>query len=67
MPNTGKLLRNSLVVLAILILAAKIGGELLGRLGQPYVRGELLAGLLFGNLGLLGIFYAGAVAHQSDS
>ncbi|HEY4361948.1 MAG TPA: cation:proton antiporter [Bryobacteraceae bacterium] len=52
MPETGDLLRNSLVVLAILILAAKIGGELLGRLGQPYVLGELLAGLLLGNLGL---------------
>jgi Kef-type K+ transport system membrane component KefB len=55
MPDTGELVRHSLVVLALLILAAKIGGELLGRLGQPHVLGELLAGLLLGNLGLFGI------------
>jgi len=55
MPDTGALLQHSLVVLAILILAAKIGGELLGRLGQPYVLGELLAGLVLGNLGLFGL------------
>jgi Kef-type K+ transport system membrane component KefB len=55
MPDTGALLQHSLVTLAILILAAKIGGELLGRLGQPHVLGELLAGLLLGNLSLFGI------------
>jgi len=55
MPDTGELVRHSLVVLALLILAAKIGGELLGRLGQPHVLGELLAGLLLGNLGLVGV------------
>lgn len=38
----------------MIIAAAKLGGELLGRLGQPPVAGELLAGVLLGNLGLFG-------------
>jgi Kef-type K+ transport system membrane component KefB len=40
--------------LASIILAAKLGGELALRLRQPAVLGELLAGVLLGNLGLLG-------------
>lgn len=42
-------------MLALLIVAAKVGGELLGRMGQPPVLGELLIGVLLGNLGLLGV------------
>ena len=38
-----------------MIVAAKVGGELLGRLGQPPVLGELLMGVVLGNLGLVGI------------
>jgi Kef-type K+ transport system membrane component KefB len=47
--------RDAVLALALLIVAAKAGGELLGRLGQPPVLGELLAGVLLGNLGLFGI------------
>jgi Kef-type K+ transport system membrane component KefB len=47
--------RNAVLVLALIIIAAKIGGELLGRLGQPPVLGELLMGVLLGNLSLFGI------------
>ncbi len=36
------------VILAILIIAAKLGGYISLRLGQPSVLGELLAGLLLG-------------------
>ena len=43
------------MVLALIIVAAKLGGELLGRLGQPPVLGELLVGVLLGNLPLFGI------------
>jgi len=43
------------LVLALIIVAAKLGGELLGRLGQPPVLGELLVGVLLGNLPLFGI------------
>lgn len=39
-----------LVGLAVLLLAAKLGGELATRLKQPPVLGELLAGILLGNL-----------------
>ncbi len=40
--------------LVVLLLAAKIGGELFERLGQPSVLGELLFGIILGNLTLFG-------------
>lgn len=40
---------------AIILLAAKLGGDVATRLGQPPVLGELLVGVLLGNLGLTGI------------
>jgi Kef-type K+ transport system membrane component KefB len=49
------LVRQAVLVLALIIVAAKLGGELLGRLGQPPVLGELLMGVLLGNLSLFGI------------
>lgn len=51
----GETVRQALLVLALIIAAAKIGGELAGRIGQPPVLGELVMGVLLGNLGLLGI------------
>ena len=48
-------MRQALLVLALIVAAAKIGGELLGRIGQPPVLGELLMGVLLGNLGLFGV------------
>ncbi len=47
--------RQALLALAVLLLSAKLGGELMVRLGQPPVLGELAAGVFLGNLGLLGI------------
>jgi Na+:H+ antiporter len=47
--------RQALLVLALIIASAKIGGELLGRVGQPPVLGELLMGVLLGNLNLFGL------------
>jgi len=41
--------------LALMILAAKLGGEVAIRLRQPPVLGELLAGVLLGNLPLAGL------------
>lgn len=38
------------LALAVLIAAAKVGGEAAARIGQPAVLGELLAGVLLGNL-----------------
>lgn len=40
--------------LVVILLAAKIGGELAVRLRQPAVLGELLAGVVLGNFDLLG-------------
>jgi Kef-type K+ transport system membrane component KefB len=52
--DIGETVRQALLVLTLIIVAAKIGGELLGRIGQPPVLGELLMGVLLGNLGLFG-------------
>jgi len=43
--------------LVLILVAAKLCGELAVRLGQPAVLGELLAGVILGNLSLVG--YAG--------
>jgi Kef-type K+ transport system membrane component KefB len=40
--------------LAVILIAAKLGGDLASRLGQPSVLGELVIGIVLGNLGLLG-------------
>ncbi|HMJ13961.1 MAG TPA: cation:proton antiporter [Polyangiaceae bacterium] len=50
------------LMLAVLLLAAKVGGELATRLGQPAVLGELLAGVLLGNLDLMGFASVEAIA-----
>lgn len=43
-----------LIALAVMLPAAKLGGDLAMRLRQPAVLGELLAGIVLGNLGLVG-------------
>ena len=43
------------LILAGMILAAKLGGEIAVRLNQPAVLGELCVGILLGNLYLVGI------------
>ncbi len=43
-----------LIALVILLLAAKLGGDFFQRLGQPAVLGELLCGIVLGNLHLIG-------------
>ncbi len=44
-----------LAALVLVLVGARAGGELFQRLGQSPVLGELIAGVLLGNLGLLGI------------
>lgn len=44
-----------LVSLITVLLAAKIGGDLFVRIGQPEVLGEIVVGLLLGNLSHFGI------------
>ena len=43
-----------LVGLVVILVGAKLGGRAAERLGQPAVLGELLVGVLFGNVALLG-------------
>jgi Kef-type K+ transport system membrane component KefB len=43
-----------LLGLVVILVAAKIGGEVFERMGQPAVLGELLFGIVLGNLGLAG-------------
>ena len=42
------------LALAAILVAAKLGGDLAARVGQPSVLGELLAGVVLGNLTLAG-------------
>ena len=43
-----------LLAMVLVLVGAQLGGALFARIGQPPVLGELLAGVLIGNLGLLG-------------
>jgi Kef-type K+ transport system membrane component KefB len=54
------------LLLAVILVAAKLGGDVAVRLGQPSVLGELLAGVVLGNLGLLGFHGFDAVAGNGD-
>ena len=47
-----------LIGVAIMLLVAKLGGELFERLRQPAVLGELVAGILLGNLVIFGFYGA---------
>jgi Kef-type K+ transport system membrane component KefB len=54
------------LALAAILAAAKLGGDLSERLGQPAVLGELLAGVLLGNLDLLGVgWFRGLIANST--
>ena len=51
----GDTLAPVVLSLAIILAAAKIGGDIAERIGQPAVLGELVVGVLVGNLSLLGV------------
>jgi Kef-type K+ transport system membrane component KefB len=44
-----------LLALVVILVAAKLGGSLVARVGQPTVLGELIFGIIIGNLHLAGI------------
>ncbi len=54
MPSHEDPVTPLLLGLSILLLAAKIGGDCMVRLRQPAVLGELLVGVILGNLALVG-------------
>ena len=51
----GDTLAPVVLALAVILAAAKLGGDAAARIGQPAVLGELVVGVLVGNLSLLGI------------
>ncbi|MBK9030546.1 MAG: cation:proton antiporter [Myxococcales bacterium] len=52
--STGGFEPKLLLVIAGFLVFAKLGGDLLTRIGMPAVLGELAAGIIIGNLGLVG-------------
>jgi Kef-type K+ transport system membrane component KefB len=54
-PHTTAAGGQLVLALAVILAAAKLGGHLSEQLQQPAVLGELLAGVLLGNLDLVGI------------
>ena len=51
--------------LTIILLSAKLGGDLASRIGQPAVLGELVVGVVIGNLGHLGVSGLEPIAHDA--
>ncbi|MBN1962148.1 MAG: cation:proton antiporter [Deltaproteobacteria bacterium] len=56
---------NVALFLVIILVAASLGGDLAVRLGQPAVLGELIGGVIVGNLSLLG--FHGFEAIKTDA
>ena len=52
------------LALVVILIVAKLGGDLAARLGQPAVLGELIGGVLVGNLSLLG--FSGLESLKTD-
>jgi Na+:H+ antiporter len=52
------------LALAVVLAAAKVGGDLATRIGQPAVLGELVFGIVLGNLSLLGIGFFERFEHD---
>src|SRR5262245_27261119 len=53
-----------LAALALILVVAKVSAHLAERLRQPAVLGELLAGILLGNLPLVGITAVAPIGHD---
>jgi Kef-type K+ transport system membrane component KefB len=56
-----------LLGLVIILAAAKIGGEIAERVSQPAVLGELIAGVIIGNLGLVFGFHGLEFLAQNEA
>jgi len=55
-----------ILALAVILAGAKLGGDLATRLGQPAVLGELVTGVLLGNLHLLGLPWFRAIVSNPN-
>lgn len=60
----GDVIAPILFALIIIILAAKLGGDLVERFKQPAVLGELIFGMILGNLTLIGIHIFEPLRHH---
>ncbi len=63
LPDPYAPLLHTLLALVLVLVAARLGGALVARLRLPPVLGELAAGIVLGNLGLLGWHGLDAFAH----
>jgi Kef-type K+ transport system membrane component KefB len=63
-PSSEEEVAPILVALIIILLAAKMGGDLSERIGQPAVLGELVFGVILGNLYLLGLDWFEPLKHH---
>lgn len=61
----GDAVAQVVLAIALILTAAKLGGHVAARLGQPAVLGELVAGVVLGNLSLLGVSAFSFIAHNS--
>ncbi len=55
-------LAQVILALAVVLAAAKLGGHVAEWLGQPAVLGELVAGIVVGNLDLVGVPWVRTIA-----
>jgi hypothetical protein len=53
-----------LFMLVVFILVAKLGGEIMERIHQPAVLGELIVGVIIGNLSLIGVDQLEFIKHN---
>ena len=60
----GGAVSKVLLGLVIVLLAAKLGGDLALRMGQPEVLGELVVGVVLGNLGIIGFDFFEFLKHD---
>ena len=52
--------------MVVILVAAKFGGEVFERCGQPAVLGELVAGIVLGNMGLFGVTFLESLKENSS-
>jgi len=62
----GAAIAPVLLAVAVILAVAKLGGDLAVRVGQPAVLGELVGGVLIGNLGLVGFHRLDAIASNQE-
>jgi len=62
----GSELARVLLALVIILIAAKLGGDIFVRIGQPAVLGELVFGIIVGNIHLVGFHGLDFIRHDAS-